>query len=52
MTIVAKTSVGLVTYTGTVQIPTHPSWFGPWLPLATMPYQVTDSVGSLVNVDR
>ena len=21
-------------------------------PLATMPYQVTDSVGSLVNVDR
>jgi hypothetical protein len=52
VTIVAKTSIGLVTYTGTAQIPAHPSWFGPWLPLATMPDQVTDSVGSLVNVER
>jgi hypothetical protein len=51
VTIVAQTSAGRVTYTGRVQIP-DPGWFGPSLPLATMPYRLTDSTGAVIDVER
>jgi hypothetical protein len=51
VTIVAQTSVGRVTYTGTVQMP-DPGGFGPSLPLAAMPYELVGSTGTVIDVER
>jgi hypothetical protein len=51
VTIVAQTSAGRVTYTGTVQMP-DPGGFSPSLPLAAMPYALVGSTGASIDVER